>query len=198
MYGCGTSSESHAGEEPILTLDVERAKTLLEEAGYDGSPIILMDPADNSTLHPAALVAAQSLRRIGLTVEVQAMDWSTLTQRRASKDSVGEGGWNVFVTNSTIAGISNPLIHSFAKNCDKAWYGWPCEEKVPNLIRNWALESNSDTRADLVDQIQELNYQNVTYIPLGQYRPVVAYRKEIQDVIPSPSLFYWGLKKSTN
>ncbi|QIE56740.1 ABC transporter substrate-binding protein [Pikeienuella piscinae] len=198
MYGCGTGSESHAGEEPVLGFDLDKAKALLEEAGYDGSPVVLMDPADNSTLHPAALVGAQSLRRMGMEVEVQAMDWSTLTQRRASKDAISDGGWNVFITNSTIAGISNPLIHSFAKNCEKAWYGWPCEPKAAELVREWALETDSAKRKALTDQIQALNYENVTYIPLGQYRPVVAYRSNITDVIPSPSLFYWGLKKTAD
>src|SRR3546814_7111959 len=75
-----------------------------------------MDPADNATLHPAALVGAQSLRRMGFEVKVEAMDWSTLTQRRASKEPVDKGGWNVFITNGTIAGIANPLIHTFSKN----------------------------------------------------------------------------------
>ena len=60
-----------------------------------------MDPADNTMLHPAALVAAQVLRRMGATVDLQAMDWSTLMQRRASKEPPAQGGWNVFVTNAT-------------------------------------------------------------------------------------------------
>ncbi|MEQ8393595.1 ABC transporter substrate-binding protein [Thalassobaculum sp.] len=196
VYGCGTGSESSAGSDALMGFDTAKSKDLLKKAGYDGRPITMLDPADNSTLHPAALVGAQSLRRMGLEVKVEAMDWSTLTQRRASKEPVDKGGWNIFITNATVAGIANPLIHTFSKNCDQAWYGWPCEPKIVELSREWALEADPKKARALVDQIQTLHMQNVTYIPLGQYRPAIAYRKEISGVIQSPSLFYWNLKKS--
>lgn len=196
VYGCGTANETAAGSEALMAFDVAKSKELLKKAGYDGRPITLLDPADNATLHPAALVGAQSLRRMGLGVKVEAMDWSTLTQRRASKEPVDKGGWNVFITNGTIAGIANPLIHTFSKNCDQAWYGWPCETQIVELSRKWALESDPKKANALVDDIQRLHMQNVTYVPLGQYRPAIAYRKEISGVIQSPSLFYWNMKKS--
>lgn len=196
MYGCGTASETDKGSTALMGFDLKRSKELLKKAGYGGQPITLLDPADNSTLHPAALVGAQTLRRMGFKVKVEAMDWSTLTQRRASKEPVDKGGWNIFITNSTIAGIANPLTHTFAKNCKQAWYGWACEPKIVELSRKWALETDSKKAKELVDQIQTLHMQNVTYIPLGQYRPAIAYRKEITDVIQSPTLFYWNLKKS--
>src|SRR3546814_12295451 len=145
-----------------------------------------MDPADNATLHPAALVGAQSLRRMGFEVKVEAMDWSTLTQRRASKEPVDKGGWNVFITNGTIAGIANPLIHTFSKNCDQAWYGWPCEPQIVELSRQWALERDPAKAKALVDQIQTLPMQTVRAVPLGQYRPAHAYRTALSGVIPTP------------
>src|SRR3546814_19103680 len=144
-----------------------------------------MDPADNATLHPAALVGAQSLRRMGFEVKVEAMDWSTLTQRRASKEPVDKGGWNVFITNGTIAGIANPLIHTFSKNCDQAWYGWPCEPQIVELSRKWALESDPAKAKALVDQIPTLHLQNVTYAPPRQFTPGNASRNETPGINPT-------------
>src|SRR3546814_15890152 len=86
-----------------MTYDLDKAKELLKKAGYDGRPITLMDPADNATLHPAALVGAPSLRRMGFEVKVVAMDWSTLTQTTASKEPVDKGGWHVFLPNGPLA-----------------------------------------------------------------------------------------------
>ncbi len=68
-------------------------------------------------------VAADTLRSIGAKVDVQSMDWSTLVQRRASKAPVGQGGWNLFIADATITGISNPLLDTFAGNCADGWYG---------------------------------------------------------------------------
>ena len=194
MYGCGTPNESKAGGEPLLAYDLQKAKSMIEAAGASGVKAVLMDPTDND-LHKAALVAAQTLRRMGFDVDVQAMDWSTLVQRRASKAPPAQGGWNVFVTNSTITGVSNPLVNNFAKNCDQAWYGWPCDPHIVDLNRKWALATDPAERQRIVDELQRVHLESVTYVPLGKYRPAIVYRKELTGIIPAPAIFYWNVKK---
>ena len=168
---------------------------MLTAAGYDGKPLVVMDPADNSILHPAALVLAQTLRRMGATVDLQAMDWSTLTQRRAAKDPPGQVGWNLFVTNATLTGIGNPLLDTFNKNCEQAWYGWPCDKRIVELTRQWATETDAAKRKQITDELQKAHMDNVSNIPLGQYRSVIAYRKELTGLIRAPALFYWNVEK---
>ena len=129
-----------------MAFDAEKAKSMIEAAGAGSQSVTLMDPADNSTLHPAALIATQSLRRVGFDVQVEAMDWSTLTQRRASKKPPDEGGWNVFITNATATGIANPLTHNFVKNCEQAWYGWPCDPRIVELSRDWASRDRPEDK----------------------------------------------------
>jgi peptide/nickel transport system substrate-binding protein len=197
VFGCGGPNESDAGSEALMGFDVEKAKAILEEAGVTGASIVQLDPADNSTLHPAALMGAQTLRRLGFDVDLQAMDWSTLTQRRASKAPPGEGGWNVFITNATATGVANPLTHNFLKNCESAWYGWPCDPRIVELTEQWALESDPAKRDEILHELQELHLENVSYVPLGQYQPAILFRKEIKDVIPGPAIFYWNLKKES-
>src|SRR5262249_56636861 len=79
VFGCGGANESRLGAEPLASFDPAKAKAMLAAAGYDGRPLVVMDPADNTILHPAALVTAQTLRRMGATVDLQAIDLSTLT-----------------------------------------------------------------------------------------------------------------------
>ncbi|HEX5328333.1 MAG TPA: ABC transporter substrate-binding protein, partial [Acetobacteraceae bacterium] len=81
-FGCTTSDPEQAalGWPPY---DLAKAKALFASSGYDGTPVVVMDPADNAVLHPSALVAADTLRAIGAKVDLQSMDWSTLVQRRA-------------------------------------------------------------------------------------------------------------------
>jgi len=82
-FGCGSPYETDAGAAALMTFDPERAQSLLEEAGYDGRPVVLMQPTDVAILSGAALMLAGVLRDAGVNVELQAMDWSTLTSRRA-------------------------------------------------------------------------------------------------------------------
>jgi peptide/nickel transport system substrate-binding protein len=195
VFGCGGVNESRLGAEPLAGFDPAKAKAMLTAAGYDGKPLVVMDPADNTILHPAALVTAQTLRRMGATVDLQAMDWSTLTQRRASKEPPGQVGWNLFVTNATLTGIANPLLHNYIKNCEQAWYGWPCDRKIVELTRQWALETDPAKRKQITDELQKTHLDNVSYVPLGQYRSIIAYRKELAGLIRAPSLFYWNIEK---
>ena len=196
IFGCGVPNESAAGADPLKSPNVDKAKKLIADAGAKAGRIVLMDPADNSTLHPAALMGAQVLRRMGLDVAVQAMDWSTVTQRRASKAKPEEGGWNAFITNATVTGISNPLIHNFVRNCEQAWYGWPCEPRIVELTRAWGLEVDPSKRAEIIHSLQRLHLENVSYVPLGQYKPAIIFRKELSGVIPGPAIFYWNITKT--
>jgi peptide/nickel transport system substrate-binding protein len=194
VFGCGTPSESNAGLT-AFGYDLAKAKELLQSSGYDGRAIVVMDPSDNSTLHPPALVAAEAIKQMGGQVDLQAMDWSTLTQRRASKAPASQGGWNVFVTNAMVTGISNPLTNNFVKNCEDAWYGWPCDPKIVELTQAWAYETDAAQRTEIIDDLQRLHVEDVTNIPLGQYQSVIAYRKELKGILPGPALFYWNIAK---
>jgi len=101
----------------------KRAGRQSRAAGYDGRPVVVLDPADNATLHPSALLIADALRKMGATVDLQVMDWSTLVQRQADRAPPGQGAWNLFVTNATLTGIANPLLNNLARHCDQAWFG---------------------------------------------------------------------------
>jgi peptide/nickel transport system substrate-binding protein len=194
VYGCGLPNESEAGSEALLHPDIEKAKKMLKDAGAFGAHIKLMDQTDND-VHKAVQVAAQSLRRMGFDVEVVAMDWSTLLQRRASKAAPDKGGWNVFLTNATVTGIANPLTNNFVKNCEQAWYGWPCDKRIVEAGTKWALETDPAKQHALIDELQRDHMESVTYVPLGMYQPAIIYRKELSGIIPSPAIFYWNIKK---
>jgi peptide/nickel transport system substrate-binding protein len=194
IFGCFTADDQRASLG-WPAHDLARATALLKESGYDGRPIVVLDPADNSILHPPALVTADTLRKIGATVDLQAMDWSALVQRRNNRGAPAQGGWNLFTTNATITGIANPLLNIFTRHCDAAWFGWPCDRRVPELIDAWTFEGDAARREAIQTQLMEVHVEQVTSIPLGQYRSVIAYRRSLRGVIPGPALFYWNVEK---
>ena len=70
IYICGGPFETAAGAPKQ---DLEKAKQLLKESGYDGRPIVILDPTDSPFAHAPALVTAESLKKIGANVDIQAM-----------------------------------------------------------------------------------------------------------------------------
>lgn len=199
MYGCQTPLATDAGAPASLTAggDVEAAKALLAKAGYDGTPIVLMQPTDVSTVSPQPVIAAQLLRRAGFEVDLQPMDWQTLVTRRASQNPPAEGGWNMFFTNWVIPEvwnpISNPMINGRGK--DGAWFGWPDDPELEEMRVQFVQADSDEARKRIAEQIQAHAYDTVNYIPLGEYRVPAAWSKQLSGMLHSPIPVFWNVSK---
>jgi peptide/nickel transport system substrate-binding protein len=195
MFICGAPLETKAGSEN-LKVDLAKAKQLLKEGGYTGERIVLMDPTDQFIPHNAALVTANLLRKADMNVEVQAMDWSTMLTRRAKKDPIDQGGWNLLHTWATGADLISPMTHFFiAANCDKAWFGWYCDPKVEELREQWARSADATMQKQLGEAIQREVYATAGYYPLGQFVLPTAYNARLSGVIVSPVAIFWNIQK---
>src|SRR3990172_6679350 len=161
MFVCGTPYETTVGGEPILNHSIEKAKAMLKAAGYTGEKVVLMDPTDIPLSHNMSLVTAQLMRSIGMNVEVQAMDWSTLTSRRAKKEPPAQGGWNAFHTWWSAADVFTPLNNiGVSGGCaEKAWFGWPCDQQLETMRGQWARTTDSAKKKEIATAIQKRPYQ---------------------------------------
>jgi len=189
---CGGPYESAVGAPPRADLD--RARQLMKEAGYDGRPVVLMDPTDIAILHAATLVTRELLTQIGVTVDLQAMDWSTLVARRAKKEPTKEGGWNILHTWWISSDVLTPAVNAGVSGaCDKAWFGWYCSEQMEKLRGEWARATDPARRKQLAEQIQALAYDDVPYVPWGQWVLPSAYRKTVRGVLQFGAQLLWNI-----
>jgi peptide/nickel transport system substrate-binding protein len=192
---CGSPYASTAGSEAVMEQDFEKAKQLLKEAGYDGRPIVLMDATDISTNHNAALVTQQLLTKIGMKVELQAMDWSTVVARRAEKKPVEEGGWNLFHTGWIFADLFTPAVNQGIRGgCENnAWFGWYCSEKMEQLRTAWAKSTDDAERKKIAEEIQKVAMDEVPYIPLGENTTYRAHRNHVKGILQFPAPVLWNV-----
>ena len=127
--------------------DLERARQLLKESGYDGRPVVVLDPTDSPYAHAPALVTAEVLRSIGANVDLQAMDWSTMVAAARQEGAAGQGGWNIFHTWSTSFDTMTPAVSAvLGGGGDKAWFGWPTSEPMEKLRADFAREPDAGKR----------------------------------------------------
>ncbi|MGA2551628.1 MAG: ABC transporter substrate-binding protein [Burkholderiaceae bacterium] len=181
FFTCGGPNETAAGSEPYRTPDVAKAKQMLADAGYKGEKVVLLVPSDVTYLNAEALIAAQTLRSIGVNVDMQTMDWASIGARRAKRDPPESGGWNVY---STVAGgfdVNSPINSAYlGAACGNTLPGWPCDKELDELRTAWLKETVPAKRKELLDAFQTRAFQAVPYIPTGQYEPAFAVRKEIK------------------
>ncbi|ORE98521.1 ABC transporter substrate-binding protein [Aurantimonas sp. 22II-16-19i] len=199
MYGCDTPYATEAGAEPILNgPQPEKAKEMLKEAGYDGTPIVLMQPTDVASLAAQPVVAAQLLRQGGFTVDMQPMDWQTLVTRRASQAGVKDGGWNLFFTNWIVpevwSPINNPMLNGGGKSA--AWFGWPDDTKLEEMRVKFASATSEDERKTIAADIQAHAYEVVNYIPVGEYLIPATISNTLEGMLEMPVPVFWSVTKS--
>ncbi|HEX7073004.1 MAG TPA: ABC transporter substrate-binding protein [Hyphomicrobiaceae bacterium] len=198
IFGCGTPLADESGAETLIKGgDKEAAKKLLKEAGYDGTPVVLMQPTDVVTLTAQPVVAAQALREVGFNVDMQPMDWQTLVTRRASQAKPSEGGWNLFFTNWMVPEINSPLISPMLNGRgDQGWFGWPKDDKLEELRAEFIAADTPEKQREVAIKIQKHTLENVIYIPLGQYAAPQARSKKLTGMIPSPVPVFWNVDKA--
>jgi len=197
LFSCGTPLASEAGADGFKKKNVEEAKKLLQEAGYKGEKVVILHMTDIPVTNAATLVTAQALREAGMNVELQAMDWATVTSRRAVKDAPDKGGWNIFHTWWIGGDIANPLTHTgIGAGCEKAWFGWPCDEGIEKLRNEFSRSTDPAKQLEIAKQIQTRNYNEVvTHANFGTWYNPVAYRGNLKGLIKAPVPFFWNIEK---
>ena len=195
-FVCGTPLANDAGMANVLNGNANKAKQLLQEAGYDGTTIVLMQSTDLPVLTNLAPVAKQLMERAGFKVDMQSMDWQTLVARRTKKDPPDKGGWHAFLTSWVAADILNPVMAGFFNaSCDKAMFGWPCDPTIEKFRDQFAKEFDAGKQKEIVESLQKYWVDHPTHINLGQWYQPAALRTNIQGNMVAPVTVFWNVSK---
>src|SRR5436305_2255389 len=197
-FPCGTAMSTDAGMAGLLESNFQKSKDLLKEAGYDGTPVVLMHSTDLQVLTNLAPVAKSLMEKGGFKVDMQSMDWQTLVARRAKKDPPNAGGWNAFMTSWVSADILNPVMAGLANaGCDKAMFGWPCDEVTEKLRDQFARETDPAKQKEIAAAVQKRNIEFTTHLFLGQWYLPAAVRKNVEGVLQAPAPVFWNVEKKS-
>jgi peptide/nickel transport system substrate-binding protein len=194
----GTPLYTEVGGEPLKgKRDYALAKKLLAEAGYRNEPIVLLVATDIPITKAQGDVTADLLKRIGMNVQYQALDWGTVGQRRAKKDPPSQGGWNIFHTWHAGADCVNPAPYT-ALDCsgDTAWFGWPKSDLVQEKIAAWYAAPDFPAEKKAIDELNKAAMDFVVYIPTGFFKGYQAWRKNVSGVVKAPFPVFWDVTKA--
>ena len=194
MFICGMPFATEAGMEDKLESNFKKARELLQEAKYDGTPVVLMHSTDLQVLTNLAPVAKSLMERAGFKVDMQSMDWQTVVARRAKKDAPEAGGWNAFLTSWVAGDLLNPVMAGFFNSaCDKAMFGWPCDEQIEKLRDDFARALDVDKQKGIVAALQKRVADYPTHVHLGQWYNPGALRKNVEGVVAAPAPVLWNI-----
>ena len=177
--------------------DYKAATALLHEAGYNGEKIVLMGATDQPPAKAQADVTADLLKRLGMNVDYQTMDWGTMTSRRASMKPPSEGGWHIFHTWAGGVGSSSPATYPHIYCTGKtSWFGWPSDELVQKDIAAWYNASDLAAEKAAAATLNAALVAEVPFIPTGFFLNYQATRTSLSGVVRAPVPIMWDVKKS--
>ena len=172
-FFCGTPLETDIGSEPYNSADPEKAKKFLEEAGYDGEPVVILNPTDYPQLTPLGFVLKPNLEAAGFTVEMPTTDWASIVSRLGTPD------WNMFTNFCGSAGCGLPLRNFFVTPYDR--YGYP---GYPDLLAKYTKALDFAQQFAIVEELQVAMYEDAWNINLGQWFPMHPHRSKVKNLQP--------------
>lgn len=193
VFPCGSPWTNDAGNDLASAGSIDKAKALLKQSGYNGEKLVILHATDSSNNNSLGLMVGETLRKIGMNVELQAMDYQTLVARRAKKDPIASGGWSMFATQGIALDYLDPFSVLLTGSGSGGWVGWVDQPKIEELKRKFASESDIERRKAIAREIQELAFDVVSYVPLGMTYPPIAHRKNVKGIIRSPLNLYWNI-----
>ncbi len=175
--------------------DYPAVQRALAAAGYKGERVVAMVASDQTATAAMSQVAIDEMRRAGMNIDIQMMDWGTVVQRRTNRGPVDKGGWNIFLTFLEGTNNFNPAGHlGIRANGDKAWFGWPTSPRLEALRTQWFDAPDLAAQQAVCRALQTQFWQDVPYIPTGEYFRPVAHHKRVN--LPTKGFpLFWNVTK---
>jgi peptide/nickel transport system substrate-binding protein len=196
VFLCGGPYASDAGTEALRHPSAEKARALLQAAGYNGERIVLLHSTDSALINPISLVVIDQIKQAGFNLDVVSADYSSLAQRRLKKDGLDQGGWNLMPVVWSGYDMINPLSHyATSYSCSGTYPGWNCDPEMPPLVTAFETETNPEKRRALATEMQVRVLDQAPQMFLGQFSPPTAYRSNLHGMINNGLHVFWNVRR---
>jgi peptide/nickel transport system substrate-binding protein len=197
MFGCGLPGVDEVGASLMTPpRDLDAARKAVAAAGYAGEKVVILNPTDLPAVGPHGELTADLLRRLGMNVDLQSMDWGTVGQRRVSREPVEKNGWSIFHINTPAIAIANPALDFFIRGQGPAgFFGWFASPAMEQIAADWLDSTSEAGDRKLLDAAQTLAFAQAPIVPLGMFDVRTAHRSDLAGLIPASVLFPWNVRR---
>lgn len=168
-YQAGLWSSDAGKEEYYLEPDIEKAKKLLEEAGYNGEEITILTSKDQDFLYNGSIVLQQQLEKLGLNAKVDVYDWPTYLDKRSEKT-----GFDILLGTSTPK--LDPTSMAFLR---EDFVGWTDSPELPGLIKEFKTAPSLEEAKLIFNDLQEWFYEYKPVTKVGDFSKIHAVRSNV-------------------
>ena len=176
----GEFSDKEYYDPQDMESNIEKAKELLKEAGYEngeGLPTIeLMYNSEDSHKYVCQIVQ-QNLAEVGINVELTNQEWAVfLNTRQNGEYQIARHGW--------IGDYSDPMtfLDMWVTNGGNNDSGFSNSE-YDALIAEAKVETNLEKREELLRKAEDILMDEAPIIPIYFYTTVMAWNDDVEGIL---------------
>jgi peptide/nickel transport system substrate-binding protein len=199
LFPDGTPFANDAGIEVLRgPRDYAAVRQALTRAGYNGEKAVVLVPTDVQEIRAESLAGVDQLRRAGMNIDMQEMELGAAIRRRQNQAAPDKGGWSAFFGLFDRSVRNTNPYSNFLIRADglAAWDGWPTSPRIEALRAAWLDAGSLDEQRRICTELQMRLWQDVPYIPMGEYWQSTAYRKDLIDVLPGCFATFYGVRRA--
>ncbi|RMC29916.1 ABC transporter substrate-binding protein [Paracoccus alkanivorans] len=169
-----------------LPFDPEKAKALLDEAGYDGQPIELLTNKRSGAYYERALIAQSMLKEAGINAELKVLEWGTQLDAYTS----GEYQMQSFSYSPRL----DPALSFEMITGEQSRKVWNSPEAIA-LLDQAMVVSDKVERQGIIDELHRRFIDEVPAIGIGHRVEFYAIRDSIDGFKPwgAGKQIFWGV-----
>lgn len=167
------SSPWHADISDSVKQDKEKAKALLKEIGYNGTPIRIITTQTYPHQYNAALVMKQQLEAVGIKVDLQVYEWGTLLTKISDPKSFD-------LYPMTYPYDDNPASKNYIRKTNASGY---TNDAVldEHILKMNSFKTVEEAQKYWKETIQPYCIETMQIIHMGEYGVNVGITDNIED-----------------
>ena len=189
--------------------DVEKAKALLKEAGYEdtnGNGIVdkggkdleltLTVPTGDTVREKTGTIIQDNLSKIGIKVKIEAMEFKAVMQK-----VVGDHEFEMYLMGNTLEADPDPTPNWYSTQAtdEKGVFGWNIagfkSKEADNLMDLNRKATVLEERAKILNDFGKLLNKELPWIPLYASDIVKAYNKNLKNYTPNTFAGFYNVEK---
>jgi peptide/nickel transport system substrate-binding protein len=176
------------GTDNYLAYNPDRAKQLMEEAGYNGETIRYMVTNEYPDHYNGAQAMTEQLKAVGFNIDLQVVEWATLLSRREDKDAQ-----EMFTT--TFSPSFDPTVVIWFSPSFAGWYE---SDRMQSLLDEWIEASSSSEQEQLLAEMNETFYEEYPLIKICNSRGLQGHSSDLRGYESWIDMRLWNTGFSQN
>ena len=180
----------NAGAGIYNAADVERARQLLAESSYDGSPIVILNQRENMLFSQTAIALHSQLENIGFAVDLQLLDEATVVERRGQREN-----WDIHAS-AFFPPIPDPQFYGSWMGTNR-WLGnWNDEYSLmmDEIFERMLREVDLQARQAIVEEWHDFYYLTVPFVKIVDFDILIIASSTPTGFASYSSPFFWNVR----